>query len=125
MHRVQQSEQRGVWQQDRARSWQSEHRTWQQRSGYSGYRIPDDRFRGYFGRDHRFRINTFPLVVVGGYPRFQYNGYWFSLVDPWPEYWSADWYDTDDVYVDYTDGGYYLYDRQYPNDRIAISVFMN
>ena len=104
------------------RSWQSEHRTWQQRGGYSGYRIPNDRFRGYFGRDHRFRINALPLFAAGGYPRFQYNGFWFSLVDPWPEYWSDDWYDTDDVYVDYSGDGYYLYDQRYPNDRIAISV---
>jgi hypothetical protein len=34
-----------AWQERRARSWESEHRTWQQRGGYNGYRIPDDRFR--------------------------------------------------------------------------------
>jgi hypothetical protein len=33
--------------------------------------------------------------VVGGYPRFQYGGFWLSVVDPWPEYWSEDWYDND------------------------------
>ena len=46
----------GVWQQHRATNWQSQHRTWQQRGGYDGYRIPDDRFRGYFGSGHAFRI---------------------------------------------------------------------
>src|SRR3984893_10112724 len=40
------------WQEHRAQSWQSDHRTWEQRGGYRGYRIPDDRFRGYFGPDH-------------------------------------------------------------------------
>jgi len=60
--------------------------------------------------------------VVGGFPRFQYSGYWFSLVDPWPEYWAADWYDTDDVYVTYVDNGYYLFDRRYPRSGIAISI---
>ena len=59
---------------------------------------------------------------MGGYPRFQYQGYWFSLVDPWPEYWGNDWYDTDDVYVAYVDNGYYLYNRRYPNVGIAINI---
>jgi hypothetical protein len=36
-----------------------------------------------------------------GYPRFLYGGFWFSLVDPWPEYWAEDWYETDDVYIAY------------------------
>jgi hypothetical protein len=97
----------------------------QQRGGYSGYRIPDDRFRGSFGHNHYFRIYSQPVVVVGGYPRFQYGGYWFSLVDPWPEYWSDDWYDRDDVYVESLGDGYYLYNRRYPGDRIAVSVYVN
>jgi hypothetical protein len=59
---------------------------------------------------------------VGGYPRFQYGGYWFSLVDPWPEYWGNDWYDNDDVYVAYVDNGYYLFNRRYPGAGIAISI---
>jgi hypothetical protein len=122
---VQQAEQRGVWQQHRANSWQTEHRTWQQRGGYNGYRIPDDRFRGDFGRNHGFRIYSLPLVIFGGSPRFQYDGYWFSLIDPWPEYWSNNWYENDDVYIDYSDDGYYLYNRRYPQDRIAISVYLN
>jgi hypothetical protein len=65
------------------------------------------------------------VVYVGGHRRFQYGGYWFGLVDPWPEYWSSDWYDSDDVYVDYYGDGYYLYDRRYPGDRIAISFYLN
>ena len=102
-------EQRGLWQQHRARSWESEHRTWQQRGGYNGYRIPESRYRSYFGPHHRFRIYRYPVVVVGGYPRFQYGGFWFGLIDPWPEYWSDDWYDNDDVYIDFYEDGYYLY----------------
>ena len=49
-------------------NWQSEHRTWQQRGGYNGYRIPDDRYRGYFGPSHGFRIFSLHLVIFGGYP---------------------------------------------------------
>lgn len=121
-------EQRGaeqrVWQEHRAGNWQSDHRTWQQRGGYHGYRIPDDRFRGYFGRNHWFRIGGLPFMVEGGYPRFQYDGYWFSLLDPWPGNWGNDWYDNDDVYVDYVDNGYYLFNRGYPGMGIAISISM-
>jgi hypothetical protein len=121
----QEGEQRVVWEQHRARNWQSEHRTWQQRGGYNGYRIPQDHYRGYFGRDHRFRIQSLPVLVIGGYPRFQYGGYWFSLVDPWPEYWSNNWYENDEMYIDYFDDGYYLYNRRYPGNRIAITVYLN
>jgi hypothetical protein len=118
--RVQQS----AWQDHRSQHWNSDHRNWQQRGGYNGYRMPDDRYRGYFGQDHGFRIYGLPFLVVDGYPRFQYEGYWISLVDPWPEAWGNDWYDNDDVYVTYADNGYYLYNRRYPNVGIAISISM-
>ena len=121
----QQAEQRGVWQQHRANNWQADHRTWQQRGGYNGYRIPDDRYRGYFGQGHGFHIYGLPLVIVGGYPRFQYGGFWFSILDPWPEYWPDNWYENDDVYIDYSNGGYYLYDPRYPGVGIAVSVSLN
>ena len=116
--------QQSAWQEHRSQRWDSDHRNWQQRGGYNGYRIPDDHYRGYFGRDHGFRIYGLPFLVVGGYPRFQYEGYWISLVDPWPEYWGNDWYDNDDVYVTYADNGYYLYNRRYPNVGIAIRISM-
>jgi hypothetical protein len=108
--------------QSRAQSWSSEHRGWTQRGGYSGYRIPDNRFGAYFGREHFFRIGRLPLVFVGGYPRFQYDGYWVTCMDPWPESWPPTWYETDDVYLEYTDDGYYLYDRNYPGIGIAVTI---
>lgn len=120
----QQRIQQSAWQEHRSPRWDSDHRNWQQRGGYNGYRIPDDRYRGYFGRNHGFRIYGLPFLVVGGYPRFQYEGYWISLVDPWPEYWGNDWYDNDDVYVTYADNGYYLYNQRYPNVGIAIRISM-
>jgi hypothetical protein len=57
-----------------------------------------------------------------GYPRFEYGGYSFLLVDPWPEYWSDNWYASDDLYVDYDNDGYYLFDRNYPQVRLAVTI---
>ncbi|MGA8111196.1 MAG: hypothetical protein WBD46_03625 [Acidobacteriaceae bacterium] len=121
---AQQRVQQAAWQQHRAGNWQSDHRTWQQRGGYHGYRIPDARFQGYFGPGHGFLIRGLPFMVVGGFPRFQYDGYWLSVVDPWPQQWGNDWYDNDQVYLDYDDGGYYLYNRSYPGVGIAVSISM-
>jgi hypothetical protein len=118
----QQSQVREGFTQSRAGSWKDDHRSWAQRGGYNGYRIPDARFRLYFGREHFFRIYGLPLVFVGGLPRFQYDGYWVTIVDPWPESWGPTWYETDDVYLDNTGDGYYLYDRNYPDIPIAVTV---
>lgn len=63
-------------------------------------------------------------MVYNGYPRFQYEGYWVTFLDPWPEYWSNDWYDNDDVYIDYRNDGYYMYDQRYPGVAIAIDISM-
>ncbi|MGA2427065.1 MAG: cell envelope integrity protein TolA [Candidatus Acidiferrum sp.] len=79
-------------------------------------RISDARFRSNFGREHEFHVGN--PVLVGGYSRFQYGGYWFGFVEPWP----VGWYYTDDVYIDYVDGGYYMYNPYYPDTRFALTV---
>src|SRR5208337_1857613 len=104
----QQRVQQAAWQGHRSENWQSDHRSWEQRGGYHGYRIPDNRYNGYFGPNYAFVIYSQPYMVVGGFPRFQYSGYWFTLVDPWPSYWANNWYQTDDVYVVYANNGYYI-----------------
>ena len=81
-------------------------------------RIPDDRFRANFGRGHEFRIGS--PTMVDGYSRFQYGGFWFGFVQPWPD----GWYYTDDVYIDYIDGEYFVLNPYYPGVRIAISVVL-
>jgi len=81
-------------------------------------RIPDDHFRSHFGREHHFHMGN--PVMVGGYSRFQYGGYWFGFVEPWPD----GWYYTDDFYIDYLDGGYYMYNPYYPGARFAITVVL-
>src|SRR6185295_6561676 len=106
----------------RAQSWESEHRTWQQRGGYQGYRVPDTRYQRYFGTQHGFRVDNLPFRVVSGHPRFQYRGYWLTVVDPWPEYWGTNWYRNDDVYVSHVDNGYYLFNRLHPQVGIAVQI---
>ncbi len=80
-----------------------------------GQKIPDDKFRSHFGRQHTFRVQT---KVVEGQPRFQYGGYWFALANPWP----GDWAYTDDCYIDYIDGEYVLIDLLHPGIEIPVIV---
>jgi hypothetical protein len=110
------------WMQDRAERWSSDHRTWAQRGGYGGYRIPQDRFKLHFGSQHIFFIGTRPVMYLG-YPRFEYSGFSFLLVDPWPEYWAENWYDVDNVHIEYDDG-YYLCNDSYPQVKMAIAIVL-
>jgi hypothetical protein len=111
-----------TWQLGRSRNWRADHRTWVQRGGYGGFYIPWAQFSVSFGSGRFFRIGRQP-IIVDGYPRFQYGGFSFMMVDPWPEDWPPNWYANDDVYIDYDDG-YYLYNRRYPGVGIAVSVAM-
>lgn len=86
-----------------------------QGSEQRGQRIPDDKFRSNFGRQHTFRVRT---QVVEGQPRFQNGGYWFVLSTPWP----GDWDYADDCYVDYIDGEYVLIDLRHPGVQLALIV---
>lgn len=83
-----------------------------------GGHIPDDKFRSSFGRGHAFKVSR-PVAMEGG-QGFVYGGYSFVLVDAWP----SDWAYTDDCYVDYIDGEYFLFDLLHPGVRIALTVVM-
>lgn len=80
----------------------------------SGGRIPDDRYRANFGREHSFRVSE------GDYRnhRFQYGGYWFGFAGVWP----SNWLYTQDVYVIDIDGVYYLCNPVYPGVNVALNV---
>ena len=82
-----------------------------------GKRIPDERFRANFGRDHRFRVSE---ADYRRDRRFQYGGYWFGFVQPWP----SNWLYTQDVYVVEIDGVYYLCNANYPGVNITLNVTM-
>jgi flagellar motor protein MotB len=94
----------------------AQHEQQAERAGGDNHRIPDDRFRANFGHEHVFVINR--PVIIEGQPRFQYGGYWFGFSQPWP----VGWLYTDNVYVDFVDGGYYLYNPFHPGIRIVIIV---
>lgn len=81
-------------------------------------RIPEERFRASYGRQHVFHVNR--VTVVEGTPRFVYGGYTFVLVEPWP----AGWAYADDCYIDDVDGEYFLFDLLHPGVRIAITVVL-
>jgi len=79
-----------------------------------GGRIPADRYKANFGRQHTFRVSA------GDYRshRFQYGGYWFGFADPWP----SNWLYTQDVYVVEINGAYYLCNASYPGVNLSINL---
>jgi phage repressor protein C with HTH and peptisase S24 domain len=87
----------------------------QRAGGNAGGRIPDDRYRANFGQEHRFHVSQ---ADYGRDRRFQYGGYWFGFVDPWP----GNWLYTQDVYVVEINGVYYLCNPMYPGVNILLSV---
>ena len=83
-----------------------------QHSDHGHGRIPDDRFRASFGREHHFRVGHFDNR------RFQYGGYWFSFNEGWPVGWAY----SDDFYIDFIDGQYYLIDLTHPGVQLLLAV---
>jgi len=78
--------------------------------------IPEAKFRSSFGSGHTFHVNRSQFANGSG--RFQYGGFWFNVLNPWP----AGWLYTDSVYVDYLNGGYFLCDPVHPGVYISISI---
>ncbi len=79
-------------------------------------RIPDDRFRASFGSGHTFHVNRSDFASSSR--RFQYGGFWFAMVNPWPVAWLY----TDNVYIDYMNGGYFLCDPVHPGVFLSINI---
>ena len=86
----------------------------QRAGGNRNGRIPDDRYKANFGREHTFHVSQGDY----GNRRFQYGGYSFGFVGAWP----ANWLYTQNVYVIEIDGVYYLCNPMYPGINIALSV---
>jgi hypothetical protein len=83
-----------------------------QHSDHGRGRIPDDRFRSSFGREHHFRVEHVDNR------RFQYGGYWFTFNEGWPVGWAY----SDDFYIDFIDGQYYLIDLSHPGVQLLLVV---
>jgi hypothetical protein len=86
----------------------------QRASNNGGGRIPDDRYKANFGREHRFHVSQADYSNR----RFQYGGYWFGFEGVWP----SNWLYTQDVFVVDINGVYYLCNMNYPGVNIALSV---
>jgi hypothetical protein len=82
-----------------------------------GQRIPDDKFRARFGREHHFHVKRAESVNQAQ-PQFVYAGYSFQLGQAWPADWSYD----DDCYIEYVGDNYYLYDLNHPGIQILVFV---
>ena len=78
-----------------------------------GGRIPADKFKANFGQQHSFRVSENDYRSH----RFQYGGYSFGFVDPWP----SNWLYTQNVYVIEIDGVYYLCNASFPGVNLALS----
>jgi len=83
-----------------------------QRGG--GGRIPEERFKANFGQNHRFHVSQ---ADYRDGRRFQYGGYSFGFVDPWP----SNWLYTEEVYVVEINGVYYLCNPMYPGVNLTLS----
>jgi hypothetical protein len=84
------------------------------RGGNEHGRISNDHYANRFGSEHRFHVSRRDY----DHRRFRYGGYAFGFIDPWPIGWGY----SDDVYVEYADGGYYMYNRVQPGVRISVNI---
>jgi hypothetical protein len=85
-----------------------------QQAPAKGQRIPPEKFRASFGREHHFRVAR----SGGDNRRFQYSGYWFEVVEVWPAGWSFE----DDCYIEENGDDYYLVDVVHPEIRVLVIV---
>src|ERR1700681_2847995 len=116
-----QQEQKNAQQQDRnakqeqKNAQQQQHPQQAQRSDVTvGARIPDDRFRANFGREHTFRVNQ---ADYNRDRRFQYGGHWVGV----REQGAGNWLYTQDVFVVEINGVYYLCNPMYPGVNLVLS----
>ncbi|MGA2456631.1 MAG: hypothetical protein ABSF85_03615 [Terriglobales bacterium] len=85
----------------------------QKAAGNRGGQIPADKFKANFGQGHSFRVTQADYSNH----RFQYGGYSFGFVDPWP----SNWLYTQNVYVIEINGVYYLCNASFPGVNLALS----
>lgn len=86
----------------------------------NGRRIPDNDFHAHFGQPHHFAVRQVVTTtrIVPNQTQFVYSGYTFLFLDPWPDDWAL----SDDCYIDYIDGEYFLIDPEHPGVQISLSI---
>jgi len=77
-------------------------------------RISEERYHAHFGNEHGFRVKKRDYR----HRRFEYGGYNWTFVEAWPFGWNYN----DNLYVDYDDGGYWLYNSNRDGARISINI---
>jgi outer membrane biosynthesis protein TonB len=92
---------------------QNNRQPYAQGSHRKGERIPPQKFDESFGSEHHFRVKH---LQEGR--RFEYSGYAFEVVEPWPAGWSYD----DECYIEQDEDDYYLVDVFHPGIRVLVIV---
>ena len=87
-----------------------------QNAQHAGGRIPADRYKANFGREHSFRVSQSDYRSH----HFRYGGYSFGFVDVWP----SNWLYTQNVYVVEINGVYYLCNASYPGVNLTLSIVL-
>ena len=83
------------------------------RQGASAEVRPPQQFDEKFGSEHHFRVRHLEECR-----RFEYSGFAFEVVQPWPAGWSYD----DECYIEQDEDDYYLVDVFHPGIRLLVIV---
>jgi hypothetical protein len=85
-------------------------------------RIPEEKFKANFGRQHTFTVTRViqTTTIVPNQTRFVYGGYNFVILQAWPTGWVM----TDQCYIDYINGEYFLIDLVHPELQVSLSVVL-
>jgi cytoskeletal protein RodZ len=83
-------------------------------------RIPEQKFKASFGRQHSFAVNRIinTTTIVPNQTQFVISGFTFVFLDPWPVGWAF----TDDCFIEFVDDDYFLFDAFHPGVRVALFV---
>jgi len=117
-HRDRQQEQKEQ-RNDQRMDQRAEHNGHQHPAAAKGKKIPDEKFKQSFGREHTFKVQR-TQIINNPQPVVVYAGYNFQFVQAWPSVWGFD----DPVYIDYDAMAdeYFLIDTFHPDIRVAVVV---
>lgn len=113
-------EQRMDQKQDQKMDQRMERNEHQHPAAAKGKKIPDEKFKQNFGREHTVKVNKIitTTTIVPGRTQFVYAGTPFVFLDPWP----SDWAFTDDCYIDFVNDEYVLVNPYHPGIYVTLMV---